>query len=521
MALVQQYVLFELAAGYALFLRKEAPDLEQLLTETQISLQDFARFRKLVKLVSFSPFTTADMAVENIDAIVNGTISPFLREFLELQFSGVDKETVEVGVSDATLGKNIQDQLELKCVISDTVHELSRWIRFHLARFLPDQKEADIQQAQLGLAHGYSRISVKMNVHRSDNMIIQAISLLDQMDKDINTFAMRVKEWYGWHFPELRKIVTDNTQFCKLVVLIKSKTSLAQEDLSAQLLEIVGDEAVVQEIVTTAPISMGMEFVEQDFANIETFARRVINLAGYRKQLHEYLCTKMSTVAPNLAAILGEQIGGRLICQAGSLTNLAKFPASTVQILGAEKALFRALKNRGNTPKYGLIFHSPFISRAGTSNKGKISRYLANKASLCSRIDCFMDTPNGVIGAVLKKQVEDRLKFLEEGTPMPMSSNQEYMDHALVEMGKQLKAARKATKARKTSAGEGATEEAPAADAGGDDEEAKKKRKEEKKKRKEKAQAEALAAVLEGAEPEAAEDAAPKKKKKKKNAAEE
>jgi len=124
----------------------------------------------------------------------------------------------------------------------------------------------------------------------------------------------------------------------------------------------------------------------------------------------------MNSVAPNLAALIGDVVGARLISHAGSLTNLAKYPASTVQILGAEKALFRALKKRGNTPKYGLIFHSTFIGRAAAKNKGRISRFLANKASIACRMDCFSEEPTSVIGQHLKKQVEDRLNFYESGT---------------------------------------------------------------------------------------------------------
>jgi len=120
-------------------------------------------------------------------------------------------------------------------------------------------------------------------------------------------------------------------------------------------------------------------------------------------------------VAPNLAALIGETVGARLIAHAGSLVNLAKFPASTVQILGAEKALFRAIKTHGNTPKYGLIYHSTFIGRAGKTNKGRISRYLANKCSVATRIDCFRDIPTEVFGTKLRQQVEDRLKFYETG----------------------------------------------------------------------------------------------------------
>jgi nucleolar protein 56 len=97
------------------------------------------------------------------------------------------------------------------------------------------------------------------------------------------------------------------------------------------------------------------------------------------------------------------------------LTNLAKAPASTVQILGAEKALFRALKTKGNTPKYGLIYHSTFIGRADAKNKGRISRYLANKCAIATRIDSFADEPSSIYGQKLRDQVEERLKFYETG----------------------------------------------------------------------------------------------------------
>ena len=122
-----------------------------------------------------------------------------------------------------------------------------------------------------------------------------------------------------------------------------------------------------------------------------------------------------------MCVFTGETIGARLISHAGSLTNLAKYPASTVQILGAEKALFRALKSRGKTPaktpKYGLIFNSTFIGRASMKNKGRISRYLANKASIASRIDCFSEgeAVGDKFGEMLRQQVEERLEFYESG----------------------------------------------------------------------------------------------------------
>merc|ERR1719502_2632420 len=114
-----------------------------------------------------------------------------------------------------------------------------------------------------------------------------------------------------------------------------------------------------------------MDVSEPDMANVIIFTERMISLAVYRKQLFGYLQDKMSNVAPNLSSLIGETVAARLIQKAGSLTSLAKAPASTVQILGAEKALFRALKTKGNTPKYGLIYHSSFIGRASAKNKGR------------------------------------------------------------------------------------------------------------------------------------------------------
>ena len=160
---------------------------------------------------------------------------------------------------------------------------------------------------------------------------------------------------------------------------------------------------------------MGMDCSAVDMLNIINFTQRMVRLAEFRKQLAAYLSDKMDIVAPNLSALIGDTVAARLISKAGSLTNLAKAPASTVQILGAEKALFRALKTKGNTPKYGLIYHSSFIGRADAKNKGRISRYLANKCSIATRIDSFADEPTSAYGEKLRDQVEERLKFYETG----------------------------------------------------------------------------------------------------------
>merc|ERR1712203_751496 len=184
-------------------------------------------------------------------------------------------------------------------------------------------------------------------------------------------------------------IVTDNIAFAKVSRVVRMRDSFDKERVS-ELTDACGSEEIAEEVLKAMKMSMGQDIVEMDMTNIDHFAKEVINLAAMRKSLHDYLKAKMDLVAPNLSTLIGKIIGARLISHAGSLTNLAKYPASTVQILGAEKALFRALKTRGNTPKYGLIFHSTFIGRAQQMNKAKIARTLACKTSLSARVDAFV-----------------------------------------------------------------------------------------------------------------------------------
>merc|ERR1711957_165257 len=157
------------------------------------------------------------------------------------------------------------------------------------------------------------------------------------------------------------------------------------------------------------------EITLEDLANIMTLCDRVIELTEYRASLAEYLKLRMNAIAPNLTHMVGELVGARLISHAGSLMNLAKHPSSTVQILGAEKALFRALKTKKNTPKYGLIYHASLVGQSAPALKGKISRVLAAKLSLCCRVDAMGDQVEPTLGKEFKEYVEQRLASLEEG----------------------------------------------------------------------------------------------------------
>merc|ERR1711976_447749 len=409
------HVLYEHASGYALFRVKEFEEVAMLEPELEESVNDLSRFNSVVKLEAFAPFKSGANALDNINSVSEGVLHEDLRLFLETNVpKGGKKEKVTLGVGDSKLASAIAEEMGLSCQHTGVVPEIIRGVRCHFHKMIKGLTEMSASKAQLGLGHSYSRAKVKFNVHRVDNMIIQSIALLDQLDKDVNTFSMRIRKWYSYHFPEMVKIVNDNYLYAQVAKFIGDRKTLTQEKVEG-MEEILMDSAKAQAVYDASKASMGMDISAIDLINIERFAGRVVALAEYRKGLHEYLKDRMSQCAPSLSALIGEQVGARLISHAGSLTNLAKYPASTVQILGAEKALFRALKTRGNTPKYGLIFHSTFIGRAEAKNKGRISRYLANKCSIASRIDSFADTPTAVFGEHLKEQVEDRLKFYESG----------------------------------------------------------------------------------------------------------
>ncbi|CAK9011512.1 Nucleolar protein 58 [Durusdinium trenchii] len=295
--------------------------------------------------------------------------------------------------------------------MSDNLREIMRGVRLHLTELIEGLDEQEVRTMSLGLAHTLSRFKLKFSPDKVDTMIIQAVGLLDDLDKELNNFAMRLREWYGWHFPEMGKIITENLAYAKVVRLMGLKTKAKETDFS----EVNVPEEIAAEVKQAAETSMGTEITDEDLGNIKTLSERVIELTEYRASLSEYLKLRMTAIAPNLTFMVGELVGARLISQAGSLMSLAKHPSSTVQILGAEKALFRALKTKKQTPKYGLIYHASLVGQSAPALKGKISRVLAAKLSLCCRVDALGDQVEPTLGEEFKEYVERRLATLEEG----------------------------------------------------------------------------------------------------------
>uniref|UniRef100_A0A7N0RFP6 Nucleolar protein 58 n=1 Tax=Kalanchoe fedtschenkoi TaxID=63787 RepID=A0A7N0RFP6_KALFE len=395
-------VLFETPAGFALFKVLS----EGKLAQVEDIWKEFATAesaRKVVKLKAFSKFENTQAALSAATLLIDSKPSKDLRKFLR---SHCDNETL--AVADSKLGNVIKEKLQIDCVHNQSVMELIRGLRSQMTELISGLAAQDLAPMSLGLSHSLSRYKLKFSPDKVDTMIIQAIGLLDDLDKELNTYAMRVKEWYGWHFPELVKIVPDNILYAKTVKLMGDRVNAAKLDFS----EILPEE-VEADLKEAAMISMGTEVSDLDLLNIKDLCNQVLSLSEYRAQLYDYLKNRMNTIAPNLTALVGELVGARLIAHGGSLMNLAKQPGSTVQILGAEKALFRALKTKHATPKYGLIYHAALIGRAAPKLKGKISRSLAAKAALAIRCDALGDNEDNSIGVESRLKLEARLRNLE------------------------------------------------------------------------------------------------------------
>jgi len=405
-------VLFDSPAGHCLFkvmdsgLLKKPEDIWDAFTSAESA-------KKAVKLKAFHKFEDTAEAVQSATALVEGKLSAGMKKFLKKSI--VSKELQEtLAVADAKLGGAIKEKLGIACIHDESALQLTRGLRNQIESLVEAASASEMKSMAIGLAHSLSRYKLKFSPDKVDTMIVQAIGLLDDLDKELNTYAMRLREWYGWHFPELGKIVPDHQMYAKALMKMGVRTSCKSLDFSDIL-----PEEVELEMKDAAEISMGTEVSEDDIANILQLCDQVVSLSEYRAQLWDYLRNRMQAIAPNLTTVVGELVGARLIAHAGSLMNLAKQPASTVQILGAEKALFRALKTKHDTPKYGLIYHASLVGQAEPKHKGKISRVLAAKCALSIRVDALGDTSEPTVGYEGRLKVEERLRQLQGKAPIP------------------------------------------------------------------------------------------------------
>ncbi|MCS7143106.1 MAG: hypothetical protein NZ920_04860 [Aigarchaeota archaeon] len=257
------------------------------------------------------------------------------------------------------------------------------------------------------VALALTELRIRSTIGRRDLMIVHAVKTLDDLDKIINMLYGRLVEWYSVHFPELKEKINEPIAYARFVSLIGNRRGMSYEHLS----KVLRDESTIREVLPYGTSSLGIDLGEPDEAKIRSIADLILELQSNRDRMHEYISNLMYIEAPNLTAIAGPVLGARLISLAGGLERLARVPASTIQILGAEKALFRFFKTGRGAPKHGVIFQHPYVHSSPRWLRGKIARTLATKISIAARIDFFSREDRS---AELRESLERRVTELQE-----------------------------------------------------------------------------------------------------------
>jgi len=312
---------------------------------------------------------------------------------------------------------DLQTQLEKPCATSDKFREQLESVAVGL-RLVKDKDE--FNRFVRGVSLQMAREAVAVSAAKRDQHAIQTARSLEDLDKTLNLFAGRVREWYGLHFPEMDRLIESNDTYVRLVASLGKRSNF-------------NEEAVVREglpkdktgsLIEAASRSMGADIEEEDLAWLRVFCNKTLDLFKLREQAEKYLEEIMKETAPNMSFLMGATLSAKLISLAGGLDRLAMMPASTLQVLGAEKALFRSLKTGARPPKHGIIFQYASIHQAPRWQRGKIARALSGKLSIAARIDAFKGEFRG---EVLKNEVDKRVNEIREkyGNPPVKRADQQ------------------------------------------------------------------------------------------------
>ncbi|MCD6125641.1 MAG: hypothetical protein J7J19_01375 [Thaumarchaeota archaeon] len=253
---------------------------------------------------------------------------------------------------------------------------------------------------------------LKEAVARRDVMIVHAVHVLEDLDKQINMFYTRCREWYGLHFPELADLIDEPEEYMRIVAELGSRKNYTVEGLK----KILGSARKAEDVLEKARISIGAEMSPEDEERVKDVAREGLRLIKLKREQENYIKELMSAEAPNLSAIAGPILGAKLIALAGGLEKLARLPASTIQVLGAEKALFRFFRTGRGAPKHGIIFQHPYVHGSPRWQRGKIARLLAAKIAIAARIDYFSREDRS---SELRRALEERYAEIKQKYAQP------------------------------------------------------------------------------------------------------
>ena len=379
--------------------------MKATLVECPFGILAFNEENKLIETVLFPK--KPPNAAQTLVKIEAGKMVDEVTELINrLKRSGCEIFVFE----NASLAREAQINLDVKVDVSKP-SKAGEMLRTNMERFAIEtgfvNNPEEFSLWMHSLAVEMAKLRVKGAVEKRDLVIAQAIQTLDDLDKAINLFMGRVREWYGIHFPELDRLLDKHETYARLVLNLGTRENFAAEKLEKE--EIPKSKA--EQIAKAAETSMGADLAEADLTQIQALCKSIVNLYQLRQGLENYLDKAMEEVAPNIKTLTGSLLGARLIAIAGGLTNLAKRPASTIQVLGAEKALFRSLKTGTRPPKHGIIFQHAYLHDAKRWHRGKIARALAGKLAIAARIDAF---GGRCAGEELKANLEKRIEEIRE-----------------------------------------------------------------------------------------------------------
>ncbi|ACV23949.1 hypothetical protein [Methanocaldococcus fervens] len=243
---------------------------------------------------------------------------------------------------------------------------------------------------------------IKSYAQQKDKIIIQVAEAISDLDKTLNLLSERLREWYSLYFPELDHLVNKHEVYANLVTNLKKRDNFTKSQLKKIL-----PSKLAGKIAEAAKNSMGGELEDYDLNAIVKFAEEINHLYEKRKELYGYLEKLMNEEAPNITKLAGVSLGAKLIGLAGGLEKLSKMPASTIQVLGAEKALFAHLRTGAEPPKHGIIYNHPLIQGSPYWQRGKIARALACKLAIAARADYAGDYIADELLEKLNKRVEE------------------------------------------------------------------------------------------------------------------
>jgi nucleolar protein 56 len=350
-------------------------------------------------------------AAKTIAKLEAGKITSELEKLItSLQTAGYDSF-----VSDnAALAVEIQKQLNLQVEVSTPKEtEEFRLNAEQLAVEIGFVKSAEeLTQWTRNVTMELAKAQVKGEAEKRDQVAAQTIQTIDDLDRTLNLFMGRMREWYGVHFPELDRLVEKHETYARLVLKLGNKENFTRKNLEKEDLP----KNKTEQISEIAESSMGANILEIDLAQIQNLSQKILDLYKLRENMETYLEKTMDEIAPNTKAIAGSLLGARLIAIAGGLRNLAMRPASTMQVLGAEKALFRSLKTGARPPKHGLIFQHALLHDAKRWQRGKIARAVAGKLAIAVRADAF---GGHYVGDRLKADLNRRIEEIRQKYPEP------------------------------------------------------------------------------------------------------